>query len=278
MKFDDRFVNHEIINRQNSFMIVKSIKNTQAKQICILYTSSASKISIISSMYPSIKLFIYVVNNKLFVLKNGLHHHVHNTAYWFCTKCKEYFEDGEELHTVDGDTWCEDCYNENWCECSECGNEIEIDDSNSTPNGEALCSGCYNENYFICHSCNETHAIDDSGISPTGNRICQTCFDDSCSFCSNCDEVHWNDDLTYCDASDTYLCSDCYDESATIHNYDYKPMPIFNKLDTEISPLFIGFELEVECGDKDANEVAEDIIEWMTQANIDKYYYIKLLV
>jgi hypothetical protein len=62
--------------------------------------------------------------------------------------------------------------------------------------------------------------------------------------------------LYYHEGTDDYYCDDCYPDDDNIHDYSYKPDPIFYGNDN----IYIGVELEIDKGD-DRNVVADYIAE-----------------
>lgn len=69
------------------------------------------------------------------------------------------------------------------------------------------------------------------------------------------DDVFWHDERAY--------CSDCCpddDDSEYIHDYYYKPSPVFHKCSDEENVRYYGIELEIDRGGKD-NENAQSIYD-----------------
>jgi hypothetical protein len=93
-----------------------------------------------------------------------------------CAHCED--RTTGDTFTVDGETWCDYCYENHsfYCEdCNEsCGGEPELHDHA----GNAICTSCASS-YAQCESCNEWHHSDDLTYSEADHAdYCQTCADD----------------------------------------------------------------------------------------------------
>ena len=124
----------------------------------------------------------------------------------------------EETHRFNNVEMCESCFNSRTTNCDCCGTRIWRDDAEGNEN-TVLCERCYNEYYTHCERC--------------GRLIS---YDDACYF----------------DGSDEPYCNGCYDvlNNAPIHDYGYKPEPIFYG----DGSLYMGVELEIdEGGECDSN-------------------------
>ena len=107
-------------------------------------------------------------------------------------------------------------------------------------------------------------SCDDNGI-----WVCDWCYDESWYTCDGCgclvraDDVHTIDGYDYCEACAEEM------ESATIHDYSYKPDPDFHHTQEDFThgtPLYMGVELEVDKG-KDPEKLAEEL-----QDNVPEIY------
>ncbi len=141
--------------------------------------------------------------------------------------------------------------------CSHCGCDIFGEPFNV--DGAVLCESCYNDDTFNCDCCGERH-LRGSAHSDDSIIICQDCYDDHYHRCERCDclihddDVYWSDGYPY--------CRDCYDDMDDnsedeedddnyIHDYYYKPAPIFYKCSDEKKIRYYGVELEIDKGGKD---------------------------
>lgn len=151
--------------------------------------------------------------------------------------------------------YCEDCSSDlDYCEhCEHYGCDLELSKVNDDHGNEIqCCSQCRDDmNTFYCERCNEYYSEDyyeRYHIRGIGT-VCQGCEEDTDTFtCVYCDETYetrnqGNDD------EDEPCCRNCVEEHDTsyIHNYSFKPRPIFFKGKNEDNnALFFGLELEVE--------------------------------
>lgn len=96
-------------------------------------------------------------------------------------------------------------------------------------------------------------------FSCNGVDMCAVCFEEHTVVCSSCNEIILRRDANQ--ANGVYYCNDCFDdldseedeENAIIHDYYYKPCPIFYGA-TDKTNLFLGVELEIDgAGESDDN-------------------------
>ncbi len=132
--------------------------------------------------------------------------------------------------------------------CSMCGtviteeNLVEFDD-------QELCERCLQEETSICRECGERlWNADDCGDSLYGH-LCQDCRDDYFTTCVHCGRLIRNDDAHYEDDDedeDSPYCYSCFCSSSEgpIHNYYFKPDPVFYG----DGPRYLGVELEIDDG------------------------------
>jgi hypothetical protein len=111
------------------------------------------------------------------------------------------------------------------------------------------------ENY--CSTCERFGALiyDDDVYGDDNHCLCEHCYENHYTRCDNCDCVmHVND--SYGHGDDT-LCYRCFNElDNSIHDYGYKPEPIFYGKGSR----FFGVELEVDIGGRDEDN-AQSILE-----------------
>lgn len=204
------------------------------------------------------------------------------SKYTFCSDCGAIIAK-EDVHEDDTESdrytcVCRDCYDDNYCRCDDCNSIIRCEDSYCvhTNDGDIyVCNNCLS-NYNCCDECDE-HFDDESCYrDEEGHCVCDNCFDrygyrrcEDCDTLIREDEINWSDD-------DYAYCDECYSEHChrnSIHNYGYKPTPIFFKSDNERSKLFMGVELEVDNGE-DAGDTAFSITDTM-EFDGDNHVYCK---
>lgn len=170
--------------------------------------------------------------------------------------CESYTNDREE-------TICEDCA-ENYHICDYCNSVISQDDCVSIDRGrEFVCRDCANFHYCQCDHCGEYVSTGHLWVN-RNMTICMHCVDyyyicDDCGDVINCDDIH---------CLDGYYCNDCApSHRRIIHDYNYKPTPIFYGDLSERIKGYYGIELEIDDGD-DKREAAR----WIQEAGGDCIY------
>ena len=152
---------------------------------------------------------------------------------------------------------------ESTVQCAVCNTDIDEDNQYTTESEETVCSDCVRS----CDRCGELGTDQDSWSCVDTDLWCEGCTDSYAHWCESCDEYtrHGTSyvadrDTYWCDSccSDTYYCDDCnqhYEQgfcedcsdSRVIHDYSYRPTPIFHSTDSN-ERLFFGIEVEVEAG------------------------------
>lgn len=149
--------------------------------------------------------------------------------------------------------------------CTHCGVLIE-DDDYSLINGEPICSDCVDDYCRICDECGSLIYADDA-YGDENRCICQSCYDRYYTRCEDCDCLVPNDDVYNYEG--ITLCCDCYnDRSRIIHEYSYKPTPIFYGH----GKRYFGVELEVDKGGHES-DYAEEVLDIAN--NTAQHIYIK---
>lgn len=155
---------------------------------------------------------------------------------FICTNCREICKVGE-LCEVGEDQLCTSCADELTVNCERCGERIYIED-NAGNDDISLCVQCCENHYLNCDSCHRLITMDQA-YNP--------------------------------DDEDAAYCYDCYltkQENDNIHEYGYKPEPIFYGT----GDRYFGVELELDEGGKDGNN-AEKLTDLANRAA--EHIYIK---
>ena len=151
--------------------------------------------------------------------------------------------------------------------CSHCGELIDTDDYGEL-DGEILCSDCLDDYTTVCDCCGARICSEDAeGDDYTS--LCRQCYDYHYTRCEECDALIHNDDAYEYD--DGYFCHECYQrirKNAAIHEYGYKPKPIFYGN----SNRYFGIELEIDGAGKD-DEYAEELLDIANMR--EEHIYIK---
>lgn len=148
--------------------------------------------------------------------------------------------------------------------CGECESVgVKEDMHYSSFNSGMICQDCAR----MCERCNDMGTDSDDFYTVDNELWCISCFENHASWCDYCEVSHTGssyypadsgmaycencvDNLTYCEDCDEYYrdeCSDHNDESSrVIHDYSYRPDPIFHSTDKD-ERLYFGIEIEVEA-------------------------------
>ena len=151
--------------------------------------------------------------------------------------------------------------------CSHCGTFIDTDDYEEF-NGEILCSDCIDNFTSVCDCCGERIWSEDT-YGDEYTTLCYHCYNNHYTRCEECDSIIHNDDAYEYD--DGYFCHECYQrirKNAAIHEYSYKPEPIFYG----DSNRYFGVELEIDGAGKD-DDYATEILDIANMR--DDHIYIK---
>lgn len=155
--------------------------------------------------------------------------------------------------------------------CKDCGEAVP--DTDVIYHGEIgpLCESCADE-YHPCESwgctvySNDTRIIDDT-------VMCEDCAS-RYTTCDGCETSILCEDTYSCDTCDrSELCEYCSDEyhnhgSENIHDYSYKPIPIFHGNGTK---RYFGVELEID-GAGESGENADELLRYSDEESL---FYIK---
>ena len=145
--------------------------------------------------------------------------------------------------------------NENRMTCFNCGAEINEGDDFETLSGQILCADCVERYTTTCDRCGATILSDDA-YGDDYTTLCASCYHNHYVRCCCCDALLHEDDSYNIDG-DSY-CSECYhdevDKGRSIHDYGYKPEPIFYGGE---STRYFGVELEIEGAGKDSDNADE---------------------
>ena len=158
--------------------------------------------------------------------------------------------------------------------CSHCGAVISVDEDYETIDGEIVCRDCIEQHTTTCDHCGAIIWTSES-YGDDYTTLCSHCYHNHYTRCSCCDALLHEDDAYHLDGYD--YCSECYhdevDKSRNIHDYGYKPEPIFyGKYERGDTTRFFGVELEIDGAGKD-DDNAEQILD-LANKN-EEHIYIK---
>lgn len=150
--------------------------------------------------------------------------------------------------------------------CSSCGAEFPIDDC-TLFDGQELCPDCLDEETTVCDHCGD-RIWRDNAEGNDSITLCHSCYENDYVTCAECGTLLLNGDAYYLeDDEDTPYCYQCYTEHLRhqyIHNYYYKPEPVFYGE----GPRYFGIELEIDEG----GESSTNAEKLLAIANAGKEY------
>lgn len=168
-----------------------------------------------------------------------------------CDYCSNTGEEYNVAVTSSGESICCEC----GYTCERCGELGSMDDEFNTVDAQVWCGDCSSNhaNYCSYRRHNEYHTSSEYYVNGDGGYWCAGCCESYASWCENCSEYS----AEYCE------CADSENGNQYIHDYSYKPDPIFYSTDSENTRLYFGIEIEVEA--KSAN--------WETRKDAAEYAY-----
>ena len=177
-----------------------------------------------------------------------------------CIACSTQYESDELYSTSGGDKVCSDCMRT--CEYCEW---VGVEDNEwHNVSDELWCATCWENESFYCNRCDFTYnsnRVSNSHINGVGENWCEYCYSDNAEYCEDCDEYYADDDS--CPS-----CSNSSNSTRMIHQYSYKPNPVFHGHTHD--DLYMGFELEMSFGrisTEGFNEAASKVLP-LQQSNV----------
>ena len=157
------------------------------------------------------------------------------------------------------------------CDC--CGKEHPVSDRHEIHRGDVLCSQCVQLHTVQCSHCGK-YLYRDDNEGDTCTPLCYPCFQRlGCSICDRCGRLLRAGEACYdSEDDDIPYCCDCYNRrrsEAIIHDYCYRPVPIFYGK----GPRYFGIELEID-GAGERTDYAAKILD-AGNCNGKQYIYAK---
>jgi len=176
-----------------------------------------------------------------------------------CVACEfEFNSDDIGTTTHDGDPVCDDCVRM----CEHCDWVGSRNDGWNVVSDDLWCENCYDRYSMYCDRCEYSYDGDRIGSNNVnGVSWCEYCTSDHATYCDDCDEY-------YPDGESCSHCGNGDNATRMVHQYSYKPNPIFHGSDP--NGLFMGFELEMSLGmpsDTTYNEAASKVLP-LQQSNV----------
>ena len=179
-------------------------------------------------------------NINISIENSKLIYHTRFSILYVCSDCySKFLEDVSIVNKLD--LGC--------CFCGEDSSSDHIAVELYSRKAVYICSKCFKEKFSRCACC--------GGISLKSELNDNTGFCDMCVTngsvirCDSCGDYYLKDHTTK--VAGRIYCNNCYNNIEFLFNYSYKPRPIFygddGKVTTDLNNLFLGVELEVDCGD-----------------------------
>jgi hypothetical protein len=173
-----------------------------------------------------------------------------------CTVCTSELDSSNVIETDYGKPVCENCTRI----CERCDGVFSIDDSFNLINDDVnWCEHCTDS---FAHWCDEheghftgyTYSAEDRG-----GIFCEYCYENSCSWCEYCEASYYDGCPTDHEGAGKY-----------VHDYSYRPDPIFHSKEGESTRLYFGVEIETEVrgGDYDALREAAEYAQILENENV----------
>ena len=178
-----------------------------------------------------------------------------------CIACSTELDSSDVLYTRDNDPVCEDCI----ITCENCQDAISTDDEYSSVEDRLWCQSCTDRHAHWCdlgdhYFTGYPYSTDDSD-----DTMCEICYQDNTTYCEDCDSTYLNG-CEYDHDSDM--------DSRIIHDYSYRPDPIFHSSEDENTRLYFGIEVETEV--RGANYTQRRIAaEFASRLESERLAYLK---
>ena len=178
-----------------------------------------------------------------------------------CIACNtELNSDDDGTTTSSGDPVCESCM----IMCIHCEAVITVDDEYNDVEGELWCQRCTRNDAHWCDLCDTYFTGYTFGTDDSNDTMCERCYENNTSYCEDCDQTYLNG----CDV-------DHDGDSRLIHDYSYRPDPIFYKLPSEDSNrLYFGIEIETEVRGQDYGSRTA-AAEYASRLEVERLAYLK---
>ncbi len=152
--------------------------------------------------------------------------------------------------------------------CNFCGAVLD-DDHTFVYDDTVMCEDCFDEHTLLCDCCGD-RMWKDEAEGDTNITLCSYCYDNRYVYCDHCSRLIHRDDAYYFEDDDAPYCQTCYERelhNRVIHDYSYKPEPIFYG-----EKMYLGVELEVDEGGED-DDCANTLLDIANKDN--EHMYIK---
>ena len=148
--------------------------------------------------------------------------------------------------------------------CELCGVECSAEELEYF-NNQLLCGDCLDEHTLVCTCCG-TRIWAAYNCGDSDHLLCESCYDNEYTQCESCGRLIRRDEANYSDCDSGPYCDSCYDdEEHAIHDYSYKPEPIFYGN----GPRYFGVELEIDGAGEDSYN-AEQVLKFRMKCTLQR--------
>jgi DNA-dependent RNA polymerase auxiliary subunit epsilon len=174
-----------------------------------------------------------------------------------CTVCDLDLDSSTVIETDSGQPVCETCS----VICMRCDSVQHMNDIYGNVDGERWCEPCIDSYAAYCDLCDKYFTGHRYGAEDTGMTFCESCFEGNVSYCEDCDNYYY-EGCSYSHEDE--------EDSRLIHDYSYRPDPIFRSSEDENTRLYFGIEVETEVrgGSFDDRKYAAEYAVKLEQYNL----------
>lgn len=130
-----------------------------------------------------------------------------------CCCCGDGISADDRYNDVNGDSYCEGCFDARYCYCAQCG-EVTCNDNSLYIHGETWCIHCATRaGYAPCYSCG---TWTDNINEIADNNYCTDCVSEHFTECEHCGDFHRNEEVNAViwDGTHQTVCRTCLEDNA----------------------------------------------------------------
>jgi hypothetical protein len=160
---------------------------------------------------------IYLNSERVNVLGEEVEYNEHVDLFpleleggYYCYACEDRVNEDYVVYSeITQETYCNDCFSDNFTHCYECHGELDNEESYYSENTyNDYCEGCYWEIHTSCEDC-ECIVLGENTTycELTYETMCDDCYNKNFTRCQECDE-----EIYRSEASESGNCEDCQEE------------------------------------------------------------------
>lgn len=176
-------------------------------------------------------------------------------------KCSICASTSDLVESVDNEILCDQCI----LVCERCESIYSANDSMYSVDNKVWCEHCTNNHAYYCDEHDGYFTGYTYSAVDTSRTFCEICFGDNVSYCEECDDYYYEG----CPTDHDYE-----EDSRLIHDYSYRPDPIFYRLPDEDTRLYFGIEIETEVRGQDSG-LRREAAEYAVRLENDRLAYLK---